>query len=1040
MSSVIFASPLKAASPLAQSVYDPSATARPILKKDAEASVLFEDPAFALMLAPTARPAAKSIKKTVPMPARADPRYNPIKIAKSEASLNTRIFLQTKPHAGEAVVGAQRFLALNRDSELRQFRRQLADTAPVAVAIGHSSPFPSYGQQDQSAGSAMDESASGAFDYPDAAAHAAFVDDVGPVTEVHAGDADDHALHQVDDHALYQVDQYSDDASDCSLRDDSSASNDEDAAIEALLHAGDGTVQQPDPYPSHSATSETVMAASASALSEPVADYNSAAIFPLTSAAPSEKPLSPPSASPITPPLPVRPPDDPTRSDVRRHAPASYSALHAARASPSFPANSSSTAKTSSRPQSFLPVSQNTSLKPSRSAPSTVPPPSFAELSKYSQQVVNDLAASQHLEAQHSAKIAQRDLLRLRDSCRRLTSAESSAKHLLKWNTLPTASKSQSSTAALESKQQSHLSEPTPPRSRRPVPNSNQNSVMSVSKHAHASNAGVYDIDEADVAAHVSCSTSAAVTPKQHRAAFVVLPSLSPFFQTPERPRNFSGYNPADVVHNQGFSGCYSRPSPPPVAFHIPLPVVDSVPCTPRPSTPPQPIQNQTSFENDRSPLFAPRNQPIPTPPNFRFADLEAPQAPPYPDMFVNRSANESPGPERSAPASTVRFESLFQLTDDADHDVFAAISALSAPLHTLVPPQSRFDPKLWLSVIDTDSDIVVRIQRLRAAYLVMSSLVQQDETEVKVSFKRLHELRVDLLWQTKRRQLRFWLNSSGHIVLGPRKKDVVMRFLGLTPASKHAKNISIKEPAPGCPGVSADKRWQGSDFKIQLMHSLVSKYQLHLAFVQFKVNASRARALRHVLACLGLANSRRYILLGWSCFRSWHALRTRTRNIALTSGSNKWFYFLQVALHSWSRLVSWRVKRQRSVALFQHSSEVRVTSGCFKRWSSGVKLRKHGGVLASAANQFWYLTCSLRCILRWWQGAQNLAARKHALRAFAGSNSGNVVADGIRVSSDSVVVKTRGLLSKSEMHEQLLLKRTLAIRRRKHLLAPLKT
>ena len=385
------------------------------------------------------------------------------------------------------------------------------------------------------------------------------------------------------------------------------------------------------------------------------------------------------------------------------------------------------------------------------------------------------------------------------------------------------------------------------------------------------------------------------------------------------------------------------------------------------------------------------------------------------------------------------RFRPLFQLTDDRDHDVFAAISALSAPLDSLVAPQSRFDPRLWLSVIDTDSDIGVRIQRMGAAYLVMTSLVQKDETEVKCSFKRLNELRVDLLWQTKRRQLRFWLNSSGHIVLGPRKKEVVMRFLGLTPASKHAKSISIKEPAPGCQGVSADKRWQGSDFKIQLMVSLVSKYQLHLAFVQFKMNAARARALRHVLACLAVANGRRYILLGWSCFKSWHTSRTRTRDVAVRSGSNKWFYFLQLVLRSWCRYVSLRVKRQLSIAHFQHSVDLRALSNSFKRWSSGIRVRKHGDVLSSAAGQFWYLTCSLRCILRWWQGAQNLAARKQALRAFAGSNSGNIAVESKPLSSEGVL-KTRSPLSKTEVDEQLRLKRTLAVRRRKQLLSPLKT
>jgi hypothetical protein len=84
-------------------------------------------------------------------------------------------------------------------------------------------------------------------------------------------------------------------------------------------------------------------------------------------------------------------------------------------------------------------------------------------------------------------------------------------------------------------------------------------------------------------------------------------------------------------------------------------------------------------------------------------------------------------------------------------------------------------------------------------------------------------------------------------------------------------------------------------------------------------------------------------------------------------------------------------------------------------------------------------LTCSLRCILRWWQGAQNLAARKQALRAFAGSNSGNIAVESKPLSSEGVL-KTRSLLSKTEVDEQLRLKRTLAVRRRKQLLSPLKT
>ncbi len=1060
MSSVIFSSPLKAASPLAQSVYDPTAVARPILKKDAEASVLFEDPAFALMLAPSSRPAAKPVKKPMPLPARADPRYNPVKIAKSEASLSTRIFLQTKPHAGETVVGAQRFLALNRDSELRQFKRQLADTAPVAVAIGHSQSFARYLQQDYGASSAVDESPSDALDGRDSAELYDSAEQIGPA------EGGGVLRNDTEEALQYPVEQSSDEESECSLRDASSASSDGDGDVCALLAARDDPAQEQHVHRSDSAASEADPLAPMH--SEPSTDSNAGALPPFKFASPPEVSLTPARLTRVATPPPAQQLDVPGFADVRKHTPTSYSALHAARLSPSVTASASSATKTSSRSQTSRAgshdtsaKSHDTSAKPARAAPTAAPPPSFAiaapppsfataapppsfaiaapppsfaELSKYSQQVVNELASTQQMEAQYSAKIAQRDLLRLRDSFHRVTSAENSAKQLSKASSWRSSTKSHPYPAAHDCKQAPHLSEPTPPRSRQPVPNSVG------TRPTRASNAGVYDIDEADVSAPLARAASPAMTPKQHRAASVMLPSVSPFFHTPERPSAFAANNHVEARCHDGFS----RPAPLSLALHIPLPAVDSVPCTPRPSTPPQPIQNQASFqtqssaENDRLSLIPPHHHVTSAPEHFKFIDLEAPQPPPYPDAFVNRSAPDSPRAERDARADLPRFGPLFQLTDDRDHDVFAAISALSAPLDSLVAPQSRFDPRLWLSVIDTDSDIGVRIQRMRAAYLVMTSLVQKDETEVKCSFKRLNELRVDLLWQTKRRQLRFWLNSSGHIVLGPRKKEVVMRFLGLTPASKHAKSISIKEPAPGCSGVSADKRWQGSDFKIQLMVSLVSKYQLHLAFVQFKMNAARARALRHVLACLSLANGRRYILLGWSCFKSWHTSRTRTRDVAVRSGSNKWFYFLQLVLRSWCRFVSLRGKRQRSIAHFQHSVDLRTLSNSFKRWSSGIRVRKHGDVLSSAAGQFWYLTCSLRCILRWWQGAQNLAARKQALRAFAGSNSGNIAVESKPLSSEGVL-KTRSLLSKTEVDEQLRLKRTLAIRRRKQLLSPLK-
>jgi len=79
-----------------------------------------------------------------------------------------------------------------------------------------------------------------------------------------------------------------------------------------------------------------------------------------------------------------------------------------------------------------------------------------------------------------------------------------------------------------------------------------------------------------------------------------------------------------------------------------------------------------------------------------------------------------------------------------------------------------------------------------------------------------------------------------------------------------------------------------------------------------------------------------------------------------------------------------------------------------------------------------------LRCILRWWQGAQVLAARKQALRAFAGSNSGNVALDSKHLPSEGVL-KSHSPRSKAEVDEQLRLKLSLAIRRRKELLTPLK-
>jgi len=922
--------------------------------------------------------------------------------------------LQTKPHAGEAVVGAQRFLALNRDSELRQFKRQLVDTATVAVAIGTSQPSSDYFQDDHGASSTAEESPSDASDSRGAAA----------VEE----DSDDAAerMHSADQHPQFPVDPAADDDGfEYGGHDASSSSSDDE--IERLLAANDDALEEHHSFRSQSAASDTDSLASSHSDSATITNADAllssaVAHAPETSITPARSPLG-------VSPLPGTRADSSSKKDVRKHTPVSYSALHAARMSPPVTANLSSGMRMASpAPVSTFPA------KSSRAAVAAAAPPSFAELSKYSQHVVHELAHTQQLELQSGAKSAQKDLLRLRDSFQRVYSADSATRQLSKSSAPRIAAKSQAPSALLRDSKHSshlhssHLDEPTPPRSRKPVPNS------VVSKPSRTSNMGVYDIDEADRSAPSSRSSgfNAATTPMQHRAASLQLPSVSPFFQTPERPSVFASQNPV-----------FPALSPRPLALQIPLPAADSVPCTPRPSTPPQPMQNHASGENGRSMLTLHHPQMAPALENFHFRELEAPEVPPFPDMFPDRSRSEdndsgSPSKGLDVVVEPPKFEPLFELTDDREHDVFAAISALSAPLDSLVAPHSRFDPRLWLSVIDSDADIRVRIERLRAARLVMSSLVQKDEAEVVSSFKRMSELRVDLLWQTKRRQLRFWLNSSGHIVLGPRKKEVVMRFLGLTPASKHAKSFSISEPSPGCPGVSVQKRWQGSDFKIQLMLSLVSKYQLHLAFVQFKMNAARTRAIRHVAACLNIAHSRRYIVLGWSCLRSWHLQRTRTRQVAIKSGSNKWFFFLQMVLRSWFHFAAARSKRKRSVADHQHSRDTQITSTCFKRWSSSLRIRRHGNALASAACQFWYLTCSLRCILRWWQGAQVLAARKHALRAFAGSNSGNVAPGTQRLPGEGLH-KSHASFSKAEVDEQLLLKRSLAVRRRKELLSPLK-
>jgi hypothetical protein len=1037
MTSVVFASPLKAASPLAQSVYDPAAIARPILKRD-DAPAPFAHSAFVLPAAPPPRPTPKLAWKTPPLPSRADPRFNPVKIAKSEASLNTRMFLQTKPHAGDAVVGAQRFLALNRDSELRHFKRQLADTAPVAVAIGYSQSFADYLQDDHGGGSAADETSGDVFSNLDADADEELSGD-GVARANPSVSEPRHPLDQHIDGCLGDNDlEYSSSSSDC------------EADFDALLSASGATDHPP---PSHSAASESDSHSAASesdshsAASEPhsLASGYPAAVsdasvdLTLPSAKTPEMRLHPARAS-VASPSPVPQIDMSSKADIKKDTPTSYSALYAARVSPPAAAaaaaanvshiskaNASSNSKAASRPQALGDAIADAAAKASRSASTIAPPPSFAELSKYSQQMVSELANAQQTHAQSSARIAHSDLLHLRDSFQRVASADRSTKHLSTTLSLRLASKPQASSSIPHSRHLSHLNEPTPPRSRRPVPNSVVSRPNSaISNPVRSTNAGLYDIDDADVSAPSALSAAAAVTPKQHRATSISLPSVSPFFRTPERPGMIGSLNTASSSLS-----CLQIP------LQIPLPAVDSVPCTPRPSTPPQPIQSRAPFENEFSSFIPRHDHALPTQEQVTFIDLDAPQAPPYPDIFVDRGARNSPSAETVVHRELPRFETLFELTNDRDHDVFAAISALSAPLESLVAPQSRFNPRMWLSVIDTDADIYVRIQRMKAACLVFGSLVQKDEDEVKCSFKRLNELRVDLLWQTKRRQLRFWLNSSGHIVLGPRKKEVVMRFLGLTPASKHAKNISIKEPSPGCPGVSVEKRWQGSDFKIQLMLSLVSKYQLHLAFVQFKMNAARTRAVRHISACLSMSNARRYILLGWSSFKSWHFSKTRTRAVAIRSGSNKWFYFLQVVLRSWYAFVSSRIKRQRSVSQFQQRVDSGVTSKFFKGWSSSVKIRKHGNVLASAACQFWYLTCSLRCVLRWWQSAQSLVSRKHALRAFASSNSGSAEVDSKLMSGEgSSVSRSR---SKAELDEQLRLKRALAIRRRKQLLTPLK-
>ena len=987
----MFSSPLKAASPQAQSVYDPTVVARPILKKDAP---------FVLPAAPLSRP--PPTKKPIPVPARADPRFNPVRIAKSEASLSTRIFLQTKPHAGEAVVGAQRFLALNRDSELRQFKRQLVDTATVSVAIGTSHSSSDYLQDDYGASSAAEESPLDGFNGHDAAAHAE--DSDGAAELMHSSDQDPQ----------YPVDPGADDGYEYVEHDASSSASDDE--IERLLSANDDASEEQHSHRSQSAASETDSLASSHSATISNANADILPSFAVASAP--EISITPARNPSVVSPLPGQRLHSSSKKDIRKHTPVGYSALHAARISPPVTANLTSGIKMAS----LVPASDS-SVKASRHAIMSAAPPSFAELSKYSQHVVHELTNTQQMELQSGAKNAQKDLLRLRDSFQRVFSADSAAKQLSKSSSSRVAAKSQASSAQRDSKHSSHLDEPTPPRSRKPVPNT------VVSKPARMSNTGLYDIDEADCSTPSGRSGFAAITPKQHRAASLVLPSVSPFFQTPERPSIFVSQIPV-----------FSTFAPRPVALQIPIPAVDSVPCTPRPLTPPQPMKHHASVENGLSSMILHHPQIAPALENFQFRDLEAPQAPPFPDIFPDRSAHVhgSPSKVSDVHVESPQFEPLFELTDDREHDVFAAISALSAPLDSLVAPRSRFDPRLWLSVIDSDADIGVRIERLRAAYLVLSSLVQKDEVEVCSSFKRLNELRVDLLWQTKRRQLRFWLNSSGHIVMGPRKKEVVMRFLGLTPASKHTKSFSVSEPSPGCPGVSVQKRWQGSDFKIQLMLSLVSKYQLHLAFVQFKMNAAHTRAIRHVAACLSIAHGRRYILLGWSCLRSWQLLRTRTREVAIKSGSNKWFYYLQMVLRSWAHFVAARTKRKRSAAKFQHSKDSQLASTCFKRWSGSLRIRKHGNALASVACQFWYLTCSLRCILRWWQGAQVLAARKQALRAFAGSNSGNVALDSKHLPSEGLL-KSHSPRSKTEVDEQLRLKRSLAIRRRKELLTPLK-
>jgi hypothetical protein len=76
--------------------------------------------------------------------------------------------------------------------------------------------------------------------------------------------------------------------------------------------------------------------------------------------------------------------------------------------------------------------------------------------------------------------------------------------------------------------------------------------------------------------------------------------------------------------------------------------------------------------------------------------------------------------------------------------------------------------------------------------------------------------------------------------------------------------------------------------------------------------------------------------------------------------------------------------------------------------------------------------------LLLWWQSAKISSSRKHALRAFSGTVAANTVVVGKHVSIETASA-SRSALSKSEMDEHVRLKRELAVRRRKQLLAPLK-